>query len=146
MDEFIFYVNRWITDPEVDSPLSGRVFLPLVSDSHLLFVACGVHDLDFLGDDFRNYSRIQRYFGPQWIHVGFSLRGVWKNFTFFLRSGGLWETTSGLSPYSALSSGRQWIHVGFSPRGVWLNFTRFLSEGRRRPFRSAEADPHGPAS
>ena len=52
----------------------------------------------------------------------------------------LWET-SGLSPYSALSLGREWIHVGFSLRGVWKNFTRFLREGRRRPFRSAEADP-----
>ena len=92
-------MNRWITDPEVDSRLSGRVFLPLVSDSHLLFVACGVHDLDFLGDDFRNYSRIQRYLGRQWIHVGFSLRGVLPSIV-----------------------------------------------GRRRPFRSAEADPHGPAS
>ena len=59
----------------------------------MLFVACGVHGLDFLGDDFRNYSRIQRYLGRQWIRVGFSLRGVWKNFSFFLRSGGLWETT-----------------------------------------------------
>ena len=56
----------------------------------------------------------------------------------------LWETTSGLSPYSALSLGRHWIHVGFSLRGVWKNFTRFLRDRRRLPFRSAEADPHGP--
>ena len=140
------HVNRWITDPEVDSRLSGRVFLPLVSDSHLPFVACGVHDLDLLGDDFRNYSRIWRFLVQLWIHSGFILRDFWENFTCSLRSGGFWETTSGLSPYSALSLGRQWIHVGFSLRGVWLNFTRFLREGRRRPFRSAEADPHGPAS
>ena len=33
-----FYVKRWITDPEVDSRLSGHVFRTLVSDSHL-FVA-----------------------------------------------------------------------------------------------------------
>ena len=31
------HVNRWITDSEVDSRLSGHVFLPLISDSHLLF-------------------------------------------------------------------------------------------------------------
>ena len=30
-----FYVNRWITDLEVDSRLSGHVLRPLVSDSHL---------------------------------------------------------------------------------------------------------------
>ena len=33
-----FYVQRWITDPEVDSRLSEHVLRPLVSDSHL-FVA-----------------------------------------------------------------------------------------------------------
>ena len=31
----VFYVNRWITDPEVDSRLSGHVLWPLVSGSHL---------------------------------------------------------------------------------------------------------------
>ena len=30
-----FYVKRWITDLEVDSRLSGHVFRPLVSGSHL---------------------------------------------------------------------------------------------------------------
>ena len=30
-----FYVSRWITDPEVDSRLSGHVVRSLVSDSHL---------------------------------------------------------------------------------------------------------------
>ena len=30
-----FYVNRWITDPEVESRLSGHVLRPLESDSHL---------------------------------------------------------------------------------------------------------------
>ena len=30
-----FYVNRWITDPEVDSRLSGHLLWPLVPDSHL---------------------------------------------------------------------------------------------------------------
>ena len=49
-----------------------------------------------------------------------------------------------MSPYSALSLGRHWIHVGFSLLGVWKNFTRFLRDGRRLPFRSAEADLHGP--
>ena len=34
----VFYVKRWITDPEVDSRLSGHVFRHLVSGSHL-FVA-----------------------------------------------------------------------------------------------------------
>ena len=33
------------------------------------------------------------------------------NFSHFLRSGGLWEMTSGLSPYSALCLVQQWIHV-----------------------------------
>ena len=37
-----FYVNRWITDPEVDSRLSGHVLQPLVSDSHLYGVRCSL--------------------------------------------------------------------------------------------------------
>ena len=39
--------------------------------------------------------------GGQWIHVGFSLRVVWKNFTFSLRPGGLLGETSGFSVFSA---------------------------------------------
>ena len=35
----------------------------------------------FLGDDFRNGFRIQRYFGRQWIRVLDSLRGVLKKKT-----------------------------------------------------------------
>ena len=34
-----FYVERWITDPEVDSRLSEHVLCPLVSDSHLFGVS-----------------------------------------------------------------------------------------------------------
>ena len=59
--------------------------------------------MDFLGVVFRNYSRFSHSLVRQWIHVGFSLRGFWKYFTHFFRSGGLQEMTSCLSPYSALS-------------------------------------------
>ena len=47
-----FYVNRWITDPEVDSRLSGHVLQPLVSDSHLYGVGCSpveYQTMDFPG-------------------------------------------------------------------------------------------------
>ena len=36
----LFYVNMWITDPEVDSRLSGHVLWPFISDSHLYGVRC----------------------------------------------------------------------------------------------------------
>ena len=62
------------------------------------------------GRFFRNYSCIQHSLVRQWLHVGFSLRGFWKNFT-HLSFGGLREMTSCLSPYSALSLVRQRIHA-----------------------------------
>ena len=57
-----FYVNRWITDPEVDSRLSGHVLQPLY-----LTVTCTVFGVRlwstrlwiFLGDDSRNGFRFQ---------------------------------------------------------------------------------------
>ena len=70
------HVNRWITVPEVDSRHSERVFLLLVSDSHLLFVACGVHDLDYLGDDFRSIH----VFSAVWVDSGYTSASVYAAF------------------------------------------------------------------
>ena len=55
-----FYMNRWITDPDVDFRLSGHVLRPLESDSHL-FGASPEEYMKriFLGDYFRNYFRMQ---------------------------------------------------------------------------------------
>ena len=71
-----FYVNMWITDPEVDSRLSGHVLWLLTSDSHLHGVRCSpleYQTTDFPGDYFRNYFRIQHFLVRQWMHVGVSL-------------------------------------------------------------------------
>ena len=57
-----FYVNMWITNPEVASRLSGHVLWSLIADSHLYGVRCSpleYQTTDFPGDYFRNYLRIQ---------------------------------------------------------------------------------------
>ena len=72
---FLFsYVNRWITDPEVDSRLSEHVLRPLESDSHLHGVRVRLWSTrlrNFLGISGIIYvfSTLVR----QWIHVGVSL-------------------------------------------------------------------------
>ena len=50
MEFHVFYVNMWITDPEVDSRLSGHVLRPPVSDSHLYGVRCS--PLEYQTTDF----------------------------------------------------------------------------------------------
>ena len=111
------HVNRWITDPEVDSRLSGRVFLPLY-----LTVTCSLSPAEYTIWIFWEMASGIHVFSAIWVDSGYMLASVYAAFGrishFFLRSGGLWETTSGLSPYSALSLGRQWIHVGFCLRGL----------------------------
>ena len=85
---------------------------PLVSGSHFYVFGFRLRSTwsGFLGDDFRNYLRILHSLVRQRIHVGFSLRGLDK-FSHFLRSGGLREMTSCLSPYSALGLVRHRIHA-----------------------------------
>ena len=62
-----FYVKTWITDPEVDSRLSG------VSASTALWT--------LLGDDFRNGFRISSV--RQWIHIRRQSSGALKEFHIF---------------------------------------------------------------
>ena len=90
----------------------------------------------FLGDDFYEFLYSALSLVRKWIHALRQFTVLVKHLTYF----------QGVSPCSALSLVRQRIHaVRQSTRLFWKNFTRFLREGRRRPFRSAEADPHGPA-
>ena len=59
-------------------------------------------------------SGIIRVFCTLWFDSGYMLDSVleaWKNFTYFLLSGGLREMTSCLSPYSVLSLVRHRIHA-----------------------------------
>ena len=136
------HVNRWITDPEVDSQLSGHVFLPLGSDSHLLFSSSAEYTIWIFWE---MTSGIIHVFSTSWFNSGYMSASVYEasgrkaHFLYVLVDSG--RRLQDCPPYSALSLGRHWIHVGFSPRGVWNNFTRFLRDGRRLPFRSAEADP-----
>ena len=75
----------------IDVPVAQVVQVPLY-----LTVSCMVFAVRlwstrlriFLGVCFRKYLRIHHFLVRQWIHVGFSLRGLWKNFTRFIREGG----------------------------------------------------------
>ena len=78
------------------------------------------------------------------------MRQSTENFTFFYVD--LWTMDPEVDSRPALCSRTQrsaWFDNGYmrcvSLRGFLEDFTRFLREGLRRPFRSAEADHHGPA-
>ena len=80
----VFYVKRWITDPEVDSRLSGHVFRPLVSDSHL-FVASPEEDMIWIFWEMT--SGIIYVFSTLWFDsgcmCGVCQRGLFEEFHTF---------------------------------------------------------------
>ena len=105
---------------------------PLVSGSHLLYsvLASRVPGWAFLGDLFRNSFP---YATAPWFDIGYmrcvSLRGFLEEFL-ALRVF-LWEMTSGLSPYSALSLVRQRIHAVRQSTSLYGRISHFLVSGRR---------------
>ena len=66
-----FYVKTWISDPEVDSRLSG--------------VSANAGLWTLLGDDFRNGFRISSV--RQWIHIRRQSSGAFVRISYFLREG-----------------------------------------------------------
>ena len=64
----VFYVKRWITDPEVDSRLSGHVFRPLVSDSHLFVASPEEYMISIFWE---MTSGIISVFSTLWFDIGY---------------------------------------------------------------------------
>ena len=81
---WFFHLNMWITDPEVDSRLSGHVLWPLVSGSLLFGARCS--PFEHLTTDFPGLQEIFTYsalFGLTVDTCCVILRGFCKNLTRF---------------------------------------------------------------
>ena len=139
----------------------------MASPEECTCVAFGVLDLDFLGDDFRNYFRIKHSLVRQWIHVVVRLRGFLEVFhTFYVKR---WITDlevdsrlSELLVFSAMLGATldTWCFQSSWPLHMCSSWTRLFCldpevphnggsavavplQGRQHPCRCAETASHG---
>ena len=80
-----FYVQRWITDPEVDSRLSEHVLRPLVSDSHLFVASPDEYMIWIFWEMTSGIISICSALGSKVDTCMASVYEVMASFTYFLR-------------------------------------------------------------